>query len=312
MTDNIPIEQFPDKQSSGKGFSFADVEVLEPVPNRVAHIDADMLVYAACHTVARNDNQSLEEAIIIFNGKVGEIKYNSRSESYLLMLSGGGNYRHDYAVTKEYKGNRADREKPPFFHELRAHISKNERCILSDNEEADDLLGKMQHENSILCTDDKDLNMIPGLHYRLRTKEIYETSDYDVLQFDEKKRKISGGGFMWFLAQLLTGDSTDNINGLESVHPELKKRYGIRSTRGCGDVSAYKILGGIDDIRTGAERVAEAYAMTYGEDAVAKLGEMCVLLWIRRSGGEIFTNSTVFRYMESYILTLLGDYDAED
>jgi 5'-3' exonuclease len=75
--------------------------------------------------------------------------------------------------------------------------------------EADDMLGVRQCElscdsdESIICTIDKDLNMIPGSHYNFVKKERYVVTPEDGIRF--------------FYYQMLIGDTTDNIKGVVGI-----------------------------------------------------------------------------------------------
>jgi hypothetical protein len=90
----------------------------------------------------------------------------------------------------------------------------------TDQIEADDLLGIMltngRIENPILCSIDKDMLGIPGWHYNWN-KDAWPT----YVSQDEADHH--------WLVQLLTGDSTDGIRGMEGIGPvkanKLIKQY---------------------------------------------------------------------------------------
>ena len=89
-----------------------------------------------------------------------------------------------------------------------------------DQIEADDLLGIMltngRVENPILCSIDKDLLGIPGWHYNWN-KDSWPT----YVSQEEADHN--------WLVQLLTGDATDGIRGIEGIGPvkanKLIKKY---------------------------------------------------------------------------------------
>lgn len=59
-------------------------------------------------------------------------------------------------------------------------------------------------EKTVICTKDKDLDMISGLHYNwTKDKEPYEVSEQQALKA--------------FYSQLLTGDRVDNIQGIKGI-----------------------------------------------------------------------------------------------
>lgn len=202
-----------------------------------------------------------------------------------LFYTEGRTFRYDLAKRRPYKGTR--QEKKPFHFD---NITVYLRDILGAEPvthiEADDKLA-IEHTSSngttVLVSRDKDCRQCPGYFYSwelghqpswgpaLITKE-------GSLKFTpanpEKKRpaKLTGTGLSFFYAQVLMGDSTDNIPGLPS----------------CGPVRAYEILNG--KTPEGQLRdVIEAYALEYGyTDQVAprELTEQGKLTWLVRKLNE--------------------------
>ena len=131
-------------------------------------------------------------------------------------LTGDGNFREEVAISKPYKGNRSQ-AKPYHYDTIRNYLLNHMGATLIEGEEADDALGRVQvadiqangpkNASTIICTIDKDLDMIPGWHFNWNTKEIYMV------------RPKQGNRF--FLHQMLTGDSTDNIPGIPRVGKQM-------------------------------------------------------------------------------------------
>ncbi len=158
--------------------------------------------------------------------------------------------------------------------------------IITNGIEADDAMCIMQQTNyddtlsekqTIICTRDKDLRMCPGWHYgwNCGKQESFGPKFYDDLgeiELDTSKSqpKIKGGGFLFFAAQLLTGDGVDNIPGLPR----------------CGPVKAFEILEGIEDEDSALNAVREAYRAKLGEDYSTYLQEQSDLLWMIRELDE--------------------------
>lgn len=144
----------------------------------------------------------------------------TRADTYELFLTSNdkSNYRFNIAKTLPYKGNRKQ-AKPVHYDGIREYLQTVWGAVIVSDKEADDEMGIQQTEDSIICTIDKDLDMIPGKHYNFVTDTLYETSDPGELELYKENRRIRGGGLKWFYAQMLLGDSADNIPGIGSYGP---------------------------------------------------------------------------------------------
>lgn len=324
---------FPDEKPNGGAFSFAEVEERLPYHSRTALIDGDMLVYACCFAAAKDD-KPFEEVLTIFNAKMNDIMYNSRSSNSRIYLTSDdrSNYRFGLATTLPYKGNRKDREKPKWYAEFREWLVWHRSAIMRYGEEADDRLGIDQYaalidnlgrppghslsadllsvkdtpevvEHTIICTDDKDLNMIPGWHYRLRTQECYFCDEPGHISMDSGD-KLWGEGFMFFCGQLLTGDMTDNIPGVghgadKDGLNEIKVAFGLRRGRGFGPKGVQAVVGTAGDRREAMWRVVQVYRAAHPENWRNRLLEAARLLWIRRYENELWTfPEDIVRYIK--------------
>lgn len=181
-----------------------------------------------------------------------------------IYLTGSGNYREKLAVTKPYKGNRDPSNKPTWYKEIKEYLINVHDAKVVDGMEADDAMGIEQMssppESSVICSIDKDMNMIPGLHYNWRKDIEYTVRDEDALLF--------------FYTQLLTGDRTDNIQGV----PGIGAKRADKILRPCK--SEFEMF----------EAVYAAYRTAYGiSDAEKVLMEMANLLWIQRQEGVLWT-----------------------
>jgi hypothetical protein len=179
---------------------------------------------------------------------------------YKAYLTGKGNFRFDVAKIKPYKGNRDPLHKPKYFKEIREYMENKYNAIVVTGQEADDALGIEQFshpdKSTVICSIDKDLKMIPGYHYNPNTQNFwYQTID----EAD-----------MFFLWQLMVGDTTDNIPGINKVGPK----------------TADKILLGAGSYEEGLRAVKSLYEKQYGPGWEAALEEVATLLWMRRREGE--------------------------
>ena len=202
-------------------------------------------------------------------------------EDPLIFLSGENNFR--YNIYPEYKANRVT-EKPFHHKNIKVHFQGMYDTKVIEGIEADDALSIEQCkaldrcEETIICSRDKDLRMVPGWHYSWEIGNqpswgpCYVCDPgYITLIRKSKSAKVEGTGLMWFYAQMLMGDkATDNIPGLPKVGP----------------VKAYKILEGAYDADEALERVYEQYHCHYGNKAEEKLQLMGQLLWMIRETNE--------------------------
>lgn len=125
-----------------------------------------------------------------------------------------------------------------------------------------------QKELSVIATKDKDLCMVPGLQLNWDTGEITDTDDpfgWIILQEMDNKsktKKLRGRGWKYFWAQMLTGDTADNIQGLPKVcDPEYLTNG---KPKPCGPVMAYDILSTVTCNKRAFRIVRDLYK-SYGE-----------------------------------------------
>jgi 5'-3' exonuclease len=139
--------------------------------------------------------------------------------------------------------------------------------------------------STIICSRDKDLRQCKGWHYSwecghqasvgpLLVDELGSLTNRNQGKVDKlgknKPLKVLGTGSKFFYYQLLTGDSTDNIQGI----------------MGRGPAFAYNLLKDVATDRECYELVAEVYVKTYGDVWEEKLREMADLLYIIKDTDE--------------------------
>ena len=268
---------------------------------RVAIIDADPLVYRigfACqktiHTKdgvdfrnktdmkeilgedAEADSTRVEvedksHAFHSVNLIIDTILEETSSSRYELYLTGEDNFRKELAVTAEYKGNRNKLHKPVLYDEIRNFLINRHNAIVIDGMEADDMcsIRHTQEKDCVICSTDKDLDMLPGLHYNYAKARLY------MVECKE--------GMLNFYSQILTGDTTDNIKGI----------YGI------GKKKAQALLAGCETEEDCFHVVMQAYNDHYGEEkGIERLSETAALLWMLREEKELWTPELVGKYYE--------------
>ncbi|CAB4124602.1 Exo 5'-3' exonuclease (including N-terminal domain of PolI) [uncultured Caudovirales phage] len=177
-------------------------------------IDADILLYRAASSVEReiefeedywvlytDENEAIEE----FDRSVEALFKQANFKSYLLCFSDAKNYRKD--ILPSYKGNRTSR-KPMAFKAIRERVlqENSKDIIMWPNVEADDCLGIISTKRPniyVIWSADKDLMQIPGKHL----------VDGNIITVSEEQADL------FFLRQVLTGDTVDNYKGCPGIGP---------------------------------------------------------------------------------------------
>jgi len=176
----------------------------------IAIIDADSIMYQIAYM---QPSPALCRKAL--DDKLKEIMTNTGAISGAVFIKGKDNFR--YEVDAAYKGNRKDTIEP----EIKDRIDDlYEYCkdfsIQSDGGEADDYCGiaaelaLQDNKRYIVCHIDKDLDCIPGWHYNFRKDTLYYVEPED--------------GYRFLMMQILTGDATDNIQGLRGVGPKTAEK----------------------------------------------------------------------------------------
>jgi len=182
----------------------------------------------------------------------------------------GSNFRFGVANLPGSKGQgyKAGRPtKPHYLSFIRNRLVEKWGAQEIFGYEADDALGIYQNDNTIASHIDKDINMIPGHHYNHVTGEYYHVpTGLGSLTYDNGK--LIGRGTIFFYAQLITGDATDNIPGIPKMGPK----------------KAYDVLSQLTKESDCYEQVYNLYAAYYGlENATQAISEIADLLWIVRA-----------------------------
>lgn len=222
-------------------------------------VDGDIIAYRAAFSVGDLGYPWEVEAKVddLMEYVIGETLVFSSGSDYTTYLTGKNNFRHDIAVTAEYKGNRKASTKPALLPDARRYLVENYRGKVANGQEADDAIAieatRNDPETTVVASVDKDMLQIPCWHFN------FVTGKWTFV--DEESGRKS------FYKQILTGDAADNIKGIFRVGP----------------VKADKILEGI----TGEKALYEAVVKAYDGDEVRVL-ENARLLWLRRQEGQMW------------------------
>ncbi len=214
----------------------------------IALIDADIVAYRCA---ASNDVEDGEEIAILRTDKLmQDILYVTGAAEYRCFLTGSDNFRKQ--INLEYKANRKDKPLPLWLASCKEYLIKEWNAEVCEGYEADDALGMYQTENTTICTIDKDLDQIAGKHYNFVKQEFY-----DVLELD---------GLRYFYKQLLIGDRSDNIFGVDGI----------------GKVKASKLIDHLNDETEMLSTVKDLY------DSDERLLTNGQCLWIWRKENDIW------------------------
>jgi hypothetical protein len=232
------------------------------------------------NTVAAWFDEKIQEICLA----VGTLGY--RADPPILFYTVGHNFRYDIAKSKPYKGTRKDL-KPFHFKNLIAYATANYEVRAIEGLEADDAICIEQMTRThthpsktdpfyltepnatIICSRDKDLKQCLGWHYGWECGLQPSFGPRFVtylgeLSLQETPLKLNGTGISYFYAQLLMGDSVDNIPGCPGIGPR----------------KAYNLLSGLDSKLEMFKAVKQAYKDA-GKDEEYLL-EQGRLLWMIR------------------------------
>ncbi len=168
--------------------------------------------------------------------------------------------------------------KPYYYLQIRRYLINKFGAKICKWGEADDWLGTDVKPNTIIASIDKDLLMIPAMHWRMNREigvKVKEPGELMMCVDKDGKKKLDGNGFLWFCAQLLMGDAVDNIQ---------------KPRKGMGDVAIYNYF---ESVRSpiNAFNLAEQVHIAEGKQDLFELN--CKLLWIARKRHQIFDRSIV-------------------
>lgn len=217
------------------------------------------------------------------------------ADGYQLYLTSDdkSNFRYSVATIQPYKGHRPS-EKPHWYTHIRNFLVDFRGAIEVFGQEADDALAIAQYQdycesfnrmgydvrelkkdplevfydrehcNTVICSRDKDLNMVPGWHYNWGAGKQKEQGMWFQTEI---------GGLRCFYKQLLTGDRTDNIPGLYGVGNSSKLLKDLELLNSEEDLFRF---------------VFEQYEKRFGSYAEQFIVENGRLLWMRREEGEMW------------------------
>jgi len=207
-------------------------------------IDGDIVVYRVACTC---EDEVEQVAYWRMEDTLKDIADATNATNSVMYLTGSNNFRR--TIDPTYKANRTQ-ERPKFWQACRDYLIKKHNAIVIDGFEADDALGWDQTDETVICSIDKDLLMVPGKHYNWVKKEFTTVTE--------------DSGMQAFFRQLLVGDTSDNVFGIKGIGPK-------KAEKALGELFTFGEL--FDKVRS-----------MYDDDKRLLLN--CNLLWIMRKQGE--------------------------
>ena len=175
----------------------------------LALIDADSIYFRAAYS--NSDKAEIRKVIDTTVNQCIAYAFSGPQECRVA-LKGRGNYRKD--LYTPYKGTR-----PALKEEIKESLNYGHNYmkekwggVEADGMEADDLVCIWAYEaremelDFVICGIDKDLKQIPGHHYNY-TKKTHEFVNDDQADLN-------------LMLQCLTGDTSDNIPGINGIGPK--------------------------------------------------------------------------------------------
>lgn len=168
----------------------------------LALIDGDIVTHRVGYTT---DNDPFWVAKARCDEMLDGILTKTKADTFRIYLSDSKENNFRYNIFPLYKANRIDQKRPVHLESLKEHLLVNWGALIAHGHEADDALGIDQGVGTVICSIDKDLLQIPGLHYNF-VKDVFTEID-----LHESNLR--------FYSQMLIGDTSDNIRGCRGIGP---------------------------------------------------------------------------------------------
>ena len=280
------------------------------ITERIALIDGDILLYETCFgsklspeestrtgfstsnassTKEEKEDQtkSLEETYELFDDKMRNLQEKTGCTHYMGWLSPTtkDGFRSKIAFSLPYKGNRKDKELPPYYQELKTYMKERWGFVQLDSIETDDAITTWhtyyyRHDTieAKACSKDKDIKQSPGVHYD------WSNDLHDIILPKE------GWTRLW--KQMLTGDGIDNILGCANKVKKVyktgaKKGEEYMSRVGIGPKKADEILESVKSNQFPARVLVEYISMFGIRLGIARYSEAFQLLHLFRNTDDV-------------------------
>jgi len=222
--------------------------------------------------------EPVENALSIAKTKMREMR--DRYKNLEVYLKGDGtNWRNDVATIHGYKANRTA-PKPAHLDAIKDYLVTNWSAVQINGKEADDQIATRAFERPagsvVVCSIDKDLDQIPGLHWNYSKNVEYSISDDEALDF--------------FYQQVLQGDYSDNVHGCWKCGEKRAKEI-VRDTREEAEKEGVFFEGLVWD------NIVNEYEVSMGLDGCPYAGmpptevalENARLVWMQSEANRLWT-----------------------
>jgi 5'-3' exonuclease len=206
---------------------------------------------------SRKDLKDESEAIMLVDIIMRDIQARyDEGKLYVFLTTEQPTFRDAIAKRRRYKAGRSNR--PAHYGAIRQHLVDEWGATITHNQEADDAIGIAADPDSIIVSFDKDLDQIEGTHYDWTKKEEYTVG----------RRNAD----LFFYTQVLAGDPTDTVPGIEGVGPQ----------------KAAGILQGVKGCKEAWQRCLDTYIQYYGDEGLMFALETARLVYVRRRENELW------------------------
>lgn len=171
---------------------------------KICLIDGDTVAYRCAASVEPTKSKEREPddlAILRADELMYRILNETQASEYRVFLSSGENFRKH--ICPDYKANRKQ-PVPKMLGACQEFLLNEWKAEFAHGYEADDAIAMAHHpEHTIIAANDKDFKQLPGEHYNF-VKLEWDVVDEDTAEFN-------------FWCQMLIGDTSDNIRGVDGI-----------------------------------------------------------------------------------------------
>ena len=183
-------------------------------------IDADWLIYSsccACETDFRSDDgahllhSTEKDCMDLVDLRIeGYKKLSSDKGGVIMCFTQYPTFRH--GIFQDYKANRVGKRHPLALRDTIRISKERYHSVAFNGLEGDDVMGLLatngQHDNPIIVSPDKDMRGVPCT--------LLANDDLELITRKKADRH--------WMQQVLSGDHTDNIEGLVGVGPKTAEK----------------------------------------------------------------------------------------